>query len=124
MTVYAKWSDNADRWITWDDTTGDVEEYTPAQWQNNFGLSPKQEQYRRFGSEPGLTDEQLIERYETPSYSLNKETGKVEASYVQEIDSNYETNPALYVLGEAQDVANGRLYSRPLPAGVSQPRPA
>lgn len=121
-TLYTKWSDHADRWITWDTANGKtVTTHSPTDFARNHGLSRKQEYYYRFGTGP-LTDEEIVELYETPTYALNTATGQIKASYQKVLDTNIETNPALFVPGE--DGSADHLYGRPLPEGVTYPRPA
>ena len=125
MTLYSKWSDHADRWIIWDSETGEVTQKTPVAYRADYGLSKTREYYSRYGAANGRTDEQLIADYETPEYLLNHDTGAIEPYYRMVVDTNVETNPALYYNGEAQDVIAGRYYGRPLPTSAgSQPRPA
>ena len=124
-TTYAKWSDNADRWIIWDSETGESSQYTSGWFARTQGISATREYYSRFGVDPSLTDEELVARYETPTFSLNTKTGAIEPSYEDVLDVDPETNPALYWNGEAQDVAADRFYGRPLPESAgSLPRPA
>ena len=124
-TITSKWSNHADRWVSWDTETGEVvQNLRPTEFARRYGLTSKQEYYTRYGAEPGLTDEQLVERFETAAYSLNTSNGKIEASYVDTIDTDWRSNPSLLIPGETSDAANGRVYGRPLPEGVSVGRPA
>ena len=123
-STYAKYSDHTDRWVVWDKETGHETLYTRNSFADTFGLTRKQEQYARFGESASRTDEQLVELYETPTWSLNTATGKIEAEYQKVVNSDYLTNPALYIPGESGDVEHNRFYGRPLPEGVSVPRPA
>lgn len=124
-TITSKYSNHADRWISWDAETGEVvQNLRPTEFARRYGLTSKQEFYTRYGVEPGLTDEELVARYETPTYRLNRSNGKIEASFVDTIDTDWRTNPSLLVPGETSDAANDRVYGRPLPAGVSVGRPA
>ena len=121
-TITSKWSDHADRWITWDTTDGKlVKIQRPTDFARAYGLTQKQELYLRFGTAP-LSEEEIVEQYETPTYALNTATGKIEASYQEVLDTNIETNPALFVPGERQSADH--YYGRPLPEGVTYPRPS
>ena len=125
MATYSKYSTSIDRWICWDSDTGESFMMTPEDKRQHFGLTKKQEYFRRFGVWSGESDEELVELYETPTFTLNRETGKVEKSYTHTLDKKTETNPALYWPGENTDAAAGRFYGRPVPASAGPlPRPA
>ena len=98
----AKWSPHADRWIVWDANTNNPPNpsyYTGTTWQGHRGITAEEEYRERYGSRSDLT------------YS-NSDT-----PYLPPLDTNIETNPAIFVPGELDDDEYYRQYGRPLPPG-------
>ena len=105
VTNYSKWSDHSDRWVTWTVDTENIsapsEEtlLTGPQFQNVYGLSQEDEYLARFGVAPGTRDQ------------------------FEEINADFQSNPALLWPGETSDVAGGKFYGRPVPASAINPAP-
>ncbi len=128
MANYAKWSDHADRLYIWDTETGEVQAFlNESTWMRFTGITRDALKWAKAGyllldgsaTQEGGPDLAALEQLYAPQYRINQDTGKTEEYYINKPDFSPLTNPAYLVPGEIEDEANGRLYGRPLPEGVT-----
>ena len=114
---YLKYSPLDDRWISWHPDTGEHYKMSPEGIRRRTGWSEQEEYYYRFG----VRAADVIDVDGTPGLdsTTNPLTGRQEGVGVK-IDTNIDSNSALYWPGENLDAAAGRYYSRPVPESAAE----